>query len=183
MAIGFTRDGIQVDLSAYQIDQDSPQPECWRLSGPGHTMRVATSWVPVIEEDVQVPIPGRDVTSPIPSTPPVEEYQAATPEPVEPPPARPVEPRGYAPREIVEYEQPAPPPLPPPVEVEPEPEPAGEDLGTCEHLPPMAGVDDRIYHEIDRAEYRYTIHGWVKSGPVKIGEEKAVEKPQRNRKR
>ena len=42
-----------------------------------------------------------------------------------------------------------------------EPEPVGAHLGICTSLPPMAQIGERIYHEIDRREYRYTPNGWV----------------------
>ena len=186
MLVGFDKNGVQVDLPGYSLDLTGTLPEHWRLIGQGQIMRVATSFLPVLEER---PDAGPAEGAPMPQ--PIDEYQPAMPPPpppIEPPPPRPPVPRGYAPREIVECEQPAPPP-PPAAEPEPEPEPVlepervGEHLGSCTHLPPMAGVNDRIYHEIDNVEYLYTVNGWVRQDapPEEVTQVEPVKAPRKRR--
>ena len=133
--IGFDRQGNQVDLGTYVFDAGD-QPEHWRLVGEGHVMRVAVSFVPVLEETVEVSMPIPEIQAPPPEP---EEYESA-------------------------------------VMPHAEPEPVGTYLGACEHLPPMAGVGDRIYHTIDHADYVYSIHGWVRqNGPPFAPEDQRPE--------
>lgn len=132
MMIGFDRSGNQVDLGNYRFDSAVNPLEHWTLVGDGHVMRVAVSFLPVIEE----------VTG---GGPPA------------PPPAPP-EPQGdgyfYEPEPVVP--EPAPEPTPEPV-----PEPEGVFLGACTSLPPMSGINDIIHHLVDRIVYRYTPNGWA----------------------
>ena len=182
MLIGFTRAGEQIDWGTYKLSPVS-QVEHWILTGENeagvHTMHVATSFIPIVEEQ---PDPNASAVQDPPVVPP--------PPPEDPPEPRPPVPRESSGKEYPEGYVPPVPPTPPPAPVVEsdeyetatlEPVDASlseEHLGACEHLPPLADVGARIYHIIDKCEYRYTVHGWARQEALSLKSSALAPQPE-----